>query len=141
VPQIVVLIAMIAAEDAIDADASPFAALACYLLLLFLLRRAIPKHHRRGMALLRRERFAEAIPEFRRSYDFFTKHRWLDRWRAITMLSSSRIAYREMALLNVAFCLSQIGRRDDACAEYARVLSEFPESKIAQAALRMLEPQ
>lgn len=137
VPQLVVVVALVAAERALQVPV-PFSGLACYLVLLIVLRRAIPRHHRRGMALFRRERFGEAIPEFRCSYDFFTKHAWLDRWRSVSMLSSSRIPYREMALLNVAFCLSQLGKQDEARAEYTRVLNEFPGSKVAESALRML---
>ena len=57
------------------------------------------------------------------------------------MLSSSRISYREMGLLNAAFCFGQSGQRERAIEEYRRVLVEFPGSKMAEAALRLLEPQ
>jgi hypothetical protein len=92
-----------------------------------------------GVSLFRQERFADALPHFQRSYEFFTRHRWLDDWRFLTMLSSSRISYREMALLNVAFCYSQTGdgQRSRQC--YQQALQEFPDSRMAQAALRMFE--
>jgi TolA-binding protein len=45
-----------------------------------------------------------------------------------------------MALLNEAFALGQQGQRAEARAVYARVLQEFPESSIAQAALNLMEP-
>lgn len=90
------------------------------------------------MRLFKQERFAEAIPEFQRSHAFFAKHAWLDRWRALTLLSSTRVGYREMALLNAAFCLGQIGKRDEALATYRQTLADFPDSKMAQTAIRML---
>ena len=92
------------------------------------------------MRLFKRERFDEAATQFKKSHEFFSRHVWVDRWRSISMLSSSSISYREMALLNMAFCLAQTGERDQAAILYKRVLDEFPGSKVAQTALRMLEP-
>src|SRR5438067_318404 len=60
--------------------------------------------HRRGMRLVRSGRYAEAIPAFDESRRFFTRHAWLDRFRAITMLSPAAMCYREMSLCNMAFC-------------------------------------
>ena len=94
---------------------------AAYLVLSFALRRLIPRDHRAGIALLRREMFADALPHFERSYEFFTRHRWLDDWRFITLLSSSRVSYREMALLNVAYCYGQTGYGERSRAYYQRV--------------------
>src|SRR5262245_41829268 len=71
-----------------------------YLLLSFSLRHLIAHHQRSGMSLFHQEKFAEAIPHFASSYRFFSRHPWLDRWRSVTLLTSSRISYREMALLN-----------------------------------------
>ncbi|RYZ22546.1 MAG: hypothetical protein EOO10_21625 [Chitinophagaceae bacterium] len=48
------------------------------------------------------------------------------------------MSYREMALCNVAFCYSQIGEGKMAIDWYTRTLKEFPESGLAQTALRML---
>jgi tetratricopeptide (TPR) repeat protein len=90
------------------------------------------------MKLFKQERFAEAIPQFQQSYGFFAKHAWVDRWRSLTLLSSSRISYREMALLNLAFCLGQTGQQAQALAEYERTLAEFPDSKVAQMSIRLL---
>ncbi|MDH3639811.1 MAG: hypothetical protein OES09_15310, partial [Gammaproteobacteria bacterium] len=43
-----------------------------------------------------------AIDQFQRSYDFFSKHYWLDKYRGVTMMSPSIWSYREMALMNIA---------------------------------------
>ncbi len=81
----------------------------------------------------------EAGAEFKLSYDFFTRHPWIDDWRFITLLSSSRVSYREMALLNMAFCHAQEGDGVKAKEFYQRTLKEFPDSGMAKASLRMIE--
>ena len=99
----------------------------------------LAREHKVGMRLTKRGEFAAAVPHFERSYAFFERHVWLDQWRAVVLLSSARLSYREMALVNVAFCLAQTGQGDQAVAAYRRALAEFPESVIAQSALRMAE--
>jgi tetratricopeptide (TPR) repeat protein len=139
IPQLIVMGAMVAAAYALGFDDPLVAATLTYLLLSITLRRVIPKDHRAGIRLFKQERFAEAVPKFQASYEFFLKHPWLDRWRAIVLLSSSRVTYREMALLNIAFCLSQSGQRSQALASYKRTLAEFPDSKLAASAVRMMD--
>jgi hypothetical protein len=139
VPQLLLMAALIAAAKAFGFDDPLLAGVLAYLLLLLTLRRLVPKHHRAGLRLFKQEHFAEAIVHFQKSYDFFVKHQWVDRWRALTMLSSSRVSYREMALLNHAFCLGQTGQRTQAVAVYRQALTEFPASKMAQSALRMMD--
>src|SRR6476469_6261024 len=80
-----------------------------YLAISFFMRTFIPKDHRKGMALLKEKRYADAIPFFKKSYGFFTESLWIDKYRYLTLFSSSRISYREMALNNIAFCYSQMG--------------------------------
>jgi hypothetical protein len=110
-----------------------------YLVLSFSLRHIIARHQRSGMRLFQRELFAEAIPHFEMSYRFFSRWSWIDRWRYITLLTSTRISFREMALLNMAFCYGQVGDGNKARELYEQTLREFPDSKIAQAALRLLD--
>lgn len=115
-----------------------FGALA-YLALSMTLRFGIPKAHRRGILLFKRKQYAEAIPEFERSYDFFNRNRWIDDWRFLVLLSSSRVSYREMAFLNLAFCHSQAGSGFKAKEYYQRTLADFPDSEMAKVSLRMIE--
>ena len=110
-----------------------------YLMLSMTLRFGIPKAHRRGISLVKRKQYTEAIPEFERSYEFFMRHKWIDNFRFVTLLSSSRMGYREMALLNMSFCYSQAGKGLKAKEYYHRTLKEFPESELAKTALRMIE--
>lgn len=109
-----------------------------YLFLSNSLRYFIPHNHRKGMDYVKNKNFDTAIIEFNKSYAFFTKHTLLDKYRYLTMLSSSRMSYREMALNNIAFCYGQLGNGLEAKNYYEKTLQEFPESGIAKAALSML---
>ena len=111
-----------------------------FLFIFIVLRMLIPRAHRQGVAMYRKKRFAEAIPLFERSYEFFSLHKWVDNFRFITMFSSSQTSYREMALVNIAFCQAQAGNRDKSKEYYQKALAEFPESEIAKSALKLLEP-
>ena len=110
-----------------------------YLAISFLLRFGIPFHHRKGIALFKKGAFVDAIPFFEKSYDFFKRNVWIDKYRYITLLSSSRASYTEMALLNIAFCYGQSGDGKRSKEYYKKTLSEFPDSEIAKASLRMFE--
>jgi len=102
-------------------------------------RVAIARHHRRGMRHVKQRRYADALTAFEESYAFLSRHIWIDRYRSITLLSASAISYREMALLNIAFCHSQLGRGTEAKDYYRRTLAEFPESGMALAAINLIE--
>jgi tetratricopeptide (TPR) repeat protein len=109
-----------------------------YLALSWSLRYFIPSAHRKGMSLVKKENFQEAIPFFEKSYDFFKMYDWLDKYRFVTLLSSSKISYKEMALNNIAFCYGQIGDGYKSKEFYERTLVEFPDSGLAKAGLRLL---
>jgi tetratricopeptide (TPR) repeat protein len=112
---------------------------ATYLLYSFGSRLLIPRYHRTGIALSRQQRFADAIPHFERSLEFFDRHDWVDRYRSIVLMSPSAMSYREMALANIAFCYSQIGDGEQARLYYEKCLERFPDSSLALTALRMID--
>lgn len=124
----------------VAASASGFIMLGAvpYLGYALIARAAVPRAHRRGVALVHRGEFTEAIQCFLRSYGFFTDHAWVDKYRFLTCASASAIGYREMALVNIGFCYSQIQDGTNSRLYYERALAEFPGSAIAQAALNML---
>lgn len=109
-----------------------------YLLVSWVLRTTIPRFHRQGIRLVKQQKFAEAIPFFERSLVFFAQHWWVDRYRFLTMLSSSKLSYREMGLCNIAFCYTQIGQGHVAKQRYEHILAEYPENGLAQAGLAAL---
>ena len=110
-----------------------------YFILLLSLRRLVPRNHSRGISLIKRKKFKEALEEFKKSYDFFKRNKWIDKYRHIVMLSSSRISYTEMDLLNIAFCYGQLGDGKKAKEFYEKTLLEFPDSEIAKVSLKMYE--
>ena len=118
---------------------APLLASSTYLLASFLLKRAFIRHHIAGIALLRKDKFQEALAKFQDSYSFFEKYPWIDRYRYITFLVSSRISYTEMALVNAAFCCLQLQLLDAAKEYYQKALVLFPGSKIAKPALQEIE--
>lgn len=99
----------------------------------------LARAHRHGIHLSHQHRFAEAIVEYEASYDFFSRHRWLDDYRSIFMMTPGAMSYREMALVNIAFAYSQLGDGTKAIEYYRRALDEFPDNQIALAALKMME--
>jgi tetratricopeptide (TPR) repeat protein len=109
-----------------------------YLTISMSLRYFVPKSHREGLKLTKEHKFENAIPKFENSYKFFTQNNWIDKYRFITLLSSSKMNYREMALCNIAFCYSQIGNGEKSIEYYKKTLEEFPENGLAQTGLKML---
>jgi tetratricopeptide (TPR) repeat protein len=102
-------------------------------------RSLIPRAHRAGVRLFKQQRFAEAIAKHQESFEFFERHPWIDDYRSIVLMSPSAMSYREMALLNIAFCYGQLGDGAQGRAYYQRCLERFPQSGVATAALRMLD--
>lgn len=137
--QPIIILLLAAAFYQLDKQNYLVYSIVCFFLLELLLRNVIAHDHRKGMSLVRQHKFEQAIPYFERSYGFFNKHQWVDKYRFLTVLSVSRISFAEMALLNIAFCLAQIGRKTEAVAEYKKALAEFPDSVMAIAALKMME--
>ena len=109
-----------------------------YLLLSYILRTNIPRFHRQGIRLVKQQKFAEAVPLFERSLASFARHPWVDTYRFLTMLSSSKMSYREMGLCNIAFCHTQLGNGLVAKQHYERILIEHPSNGLAQAGLNVL---
>ncbi len=62
----------------------------------------------------------------------------MDKLRFITLLSASRISYTEMALLNIAFCYSQLGDVVAMKLYYQKAAEEFQSSETAKQALRVI---
>ena len=118
-------------------DIVVFASLGLFVAYALLSRELIAREHRRAIRLVKARQFHEAIEHFERSYDFFTRHALLDKFRSIVLLSASSASYREMALVNIAFCYSQSGNGDKAKQYYRKALEPFPDSGLAQTGINM----
>lgn len=138
-PQLAVLVVLIILAGLFGFNRPVPIGVILYLAIFYLLRFQVPKHHRRGISLFKKKAFSEAIQHFQKSYDFFKRNMWIDNYRYITLLSSSRVSYTEMALLNMAYCYSQIGKGQESLKFYKKSLDEFPDSEMAKAALKMFE--
>jgi tetratricopeptide (TPR) repeat protein len=110
-----------------------------YLIYSFGSKALLLRHHRRGIRLSKLKLFREAIPEFLSSYSFLSKHSWVDKYRFITMLDSSAVPYREMALCNIAFSYAQVEENSRAEEYYRKALEEFSQSVMAKSGLEHVE--
>jgi tetratricopeptide (TPR) repeat protein len=103
-------------------------------------RTLIAGPYQRAMRLVRQRRYEEAIQGFETSLAFFERHPWIDRLRAFILMMPSPAGYREMALLNAAYCYSQLHQWRQTRALYERVIDEFGDtSGIAALTLKMLD--
>ena len=138
IPQLVALIVALAIGTAFNPHEGIFWGGGAYLAYSIGSRMLIPRYHRAGMALLRQNRFEEAIQKFQESLRFFDRHPWIDRFRSVVLMSPSAAGYREMALANLAFCYGQIGEGMQSRKCYDECLKRFPDSGLAHVALRVL---
>ncbi len=101
-------------------------------------RQLLAGSFQRGMRLLKKGRYEDAIPAFEKSYGFFEEHPWLDRLRCITMMSPCVSSYREMALVNIAMCYGQMGDVESSRSYFQKALDEFPGSMSARVGLNTI---
>ena len=111
--------------------ASMYGAVAC-LVYSFGSRALLLRNHKKGVSLAKLGSYRDAIREFHLSYDFLNQHSWLDKYRVITMLDSSAVPYREMALCNIAYLHVQLNEPSVALQFYKEALDHFPESELAK---------
>jgi hypothetical protein len=138
-PQLVAIGGAMGIAYVLGVPNAPLWGAAAYLAYSLSSRQLIPRAHRAGIRLVKQQRFAEAIPKFHESYDFFERHPWVDRFRSLVLMSPSAMSYREMALANIAFCYAQLGDGEQSRIFYQKCLKRFPGSGLATAALRMLD--
>lgn len=79
-----------------------------YLVLAYGLRYFVPIDHRKGLREIKQGNYSEALLHFEKSYDFFSAHQWIDRFRVFTLFSASKLTYREMAEIYKAVCLEAL---------------------------------
>ena len=137
--QLLVVGILIGAATYFNVPKPILAATLAYLVLATLIRLLLTSHHRRGMHYAREGRLELAILDFQKSYEFFHRHRWLDEMRYIFLLSTSRVSYREMGLLNLAYCDLWANRGEDAVRTYLRTIEEFPQSGLAWTGIKLFQ--
>lgn len=110
-----------------------------YLIISYTTIAIIPRHHRTGIFFVKKGLYDKALEEFRLSYEFFNRHKWVDKYRCFFLFSSSCSSYSEMAMLNMAFCYGQLGEGLKSKELYQKVINQFPGSKMAESALKMYD--
>ncbi|MBQ3168172.1 MAG: hypothetical protein IJB99_00275 [Clostridia bacterium] len=115
------------------------AAALTYYPLAWLLRLTLQRHHRSGMRNMKNENFEEALLCFQKSEQFFTRYKWIDRHRYITMFASSAYSYLEMALQNQAYCLIQLNRISEAGEALEKLLAIAPDREDIAHLLREIQ--
>ncbi len=138
IPQIIIIWLLYLLYQEIDFGDPFLMAALTWAILAIGLRNLIAKKHRQGIRLVKQYKFKEAIPFFEQSIIYFTKNRWVDKYRYLTLLSVSGMSYRESGLCNLAFCYSQFGDGIKAKEYYEQTLKEYPENGLAKAGLNML---
>jgi hypothetical protein len=109
--------------------------LGIYLLYSIGVQELLTKSHRTGVALVRQQRYQDAIHKFEESYQFFVSHEWVDKYRFLTLMTPTTMSYREMALLDIAYCYNQLDKPAEAKKYYERTVREFPHNELARKAL------
>ncbi|MEY4566074.1 MAG: hypothetical protein RLY14_1044 [Planctomycetota bacterium] len=109
-----------------------------YVFTSLMLRKKLAKHHQQAIRHCANRQWGSAVEEYQQSLQFFASYPWVDRYRAVTMLSSG-LSYREMGLLGMGFCYGQLGKGNESFSSYRQCLDEFPDSQIAATALRLME--
>ena len=109
-----------------------------YLVIVISLQLILTFHYKKGFSYYKREDYNQAIPHFKKSSDFFLKHRWIDNYRNIILTSASPSSYLELSLINLADCYEHLEDNENAKKLYLQALSLFPGSEQAKAALNIM---
>lgn len=92
IPQILLIFLLIwgfsqFAEEGMDV----LYAFIAYWAILYLLRWLIATDHRKGIAALKKNNYEQALAYFKKSVSYFERNAWIDKYRFITLFSSSRM--------------------------------------------------
>ncbi len=116
-----------------------FIGMVVFSLLGIVLQLAIPQSHRKGMKAVKKRDFTAARKHFEDSAAFFTRYKWIDTYRVLTLFSISKMYYHEIALCNIAFCYAQTDEPQKAKALYEQILEQYPENGIAYYGLKSIQ--
>ena len=138
VPQLIILLLLVIGGSILLPENGLVIGAVIYLIYSFGSRMLIIRDYRSGISLVKLGQFQAAIPKFEKSLQFLDRHPWIDNARSIVLMSASKPSFREMALANIGFCYSQLGRGHEARAAYQKCLDRFPDSGLDLAALQMI---
>jgi tetratricopeptide (TPR) repeat protein len=110
-----------------------------YIAWSWLSKALVLRHHHRGIDEMFSANWANAARHFEASYAFLERYAWIDTHRYVLLFDSSAVSYREMALVNWAAALHQLGRHADAVTLYDRAIATFGQSVAAQTGRTLCE--
>ncbi|MBI2432997.1 MAG: hypothetical protein HYV26_09010 [Candidatus Hydrogenedentes bacterium] len=110
-----------------------------FLLYVLIARRWCSRFHQRGMKCLRKGDFTSAREEFEKSLAFFDRYPWADQYRSIVFFHLGKLAMREAALCNMVHCYVRLGDAKQVRHWLDVCLERYPDSQLAQNALRIFE--
>jgi tetratricopeptide (TPR) repeat protein len=110
-----------------------------YIAWSWLSKALVLRYHNRGIDEMFSANWANAARHFEASYAFLERYSWIDTHRYVLLFDSSAVSYREMALVNWAAALHQLGRHADAVTLYDRAIATFGQSVAAQTGRTLCE--
>lgn len=96
---------------------------------------------RKSIELIALEKFEEAIPYTQKTIDYYLNHRWIDKYRFILLINSSKKTITESITCNLAYCYFKTGRIGKAQELYHEILKHYPRNTNARAMLHAIEPE
>jgi tetratricopeptide (TPR) repeat protein len=111
-----------------------------YLILTYTARHLFfPAVMHEGLKLIKEEKFEQAIPSVQKTIDYYTKKAWVDKFRFLLLISSSKKTIREMTICNLAYCYLQTGEIQKSKKIYSEVLRQYPENINAKSMLNTID--
>lgn len=142
IPQLAIMAGLIVVVAVVFKPQPPVLAFtigaAIYLLYSYASRWLLLKSHKRGVKLTFNGEYEAAIAHHEASLRFFERYPWIDRFRAVVLMTPSAFSFTEMALMNIAYCYGQLGDIQAAKAFYQQTLNQFPDNQVAAAALNLI---
>ena len=75
------------------------------------------------------------------SKTFFEKYAWIDKYRALILMSPSVYTYHEMAMMNLAYIHLEKEDIFRAAQYYRETINHYPENQIAAKTLKLILDQ
>jgi len=98
----------------------------------------IPKVVYSGIKLIKEAKFDQAIPFIQETIDYYTKNSWIDKFRFLLLISSSKKTFRETSICNLAYCYLQVGDIKKARSIYMNILEQYPMNNNAKSMLNTI---
>lgn len=97
------------------------------------------KHNHKALKLLKKKEYEEAIEEYIISYEFILKRKFICKLGELFLIpEGDYTSYKEITLLNIAFCYLQLKNIDKLKNYYQKILEEFPGNEEAKAMLDII---